>query len=477
MTQTHRKRYSLKRALAALLALASMASLAACTAGNGGTTDTLGAPAADKKPGTVQTLTSVQKPETAAKPNLDDYLKDGELDFDAYDQAYEAWCTDREMRLNQDDGWNDGMDAFYLATAGEYLSGAGTENRVYSPLNVYLALAMLAECTGGESRQQILDLLGAQSIEGLRKKASALWESTYCDDGLTTSILASSLWLNQDVSFDQQTLDTLAQTYYASAFQGETGSDAMNDALHDWLNEQTGGLLKDAADGVNLRPETVIALAATLYFRASWSEKFYEGATADETFHAPSGDTVCSFLHSDDNGDYYWGDKFEATRLRFEDGGAMWLLLPREGYTADDLLMDAQTQQFLTSGGDWEQQSDVRLKLALPKFDVSADFDLIDGLRALGVEDVFDASVSDFAPLVGEKMQNLAVSEATHAARVKIDEEGCEASAFTVEMVAESAEMPQEEIIELTFDRPFLFVVTAENEQPLFMGVVNQPVE
>ena len=35
----------------------------------------------------------------------------------------------------------------------------------------------------------------------------------------------------------------------------------------------------------------------------------------------------------------------------------------------------------------------------------------------------------------------------------------------------------EEEIIELTFDRSFLFVVTAENEQPLFMGVVNQPVE
>ena len=206
MKQTHTKKHTLKRALAALLALASMASLAACAAGKGSTADTPGAPAAEEKPGTAQVLTSVQKPETAAKPNWNDYLKNGEMDFDAYNQAYEAWYADRETRLNQDDGWNDGMDAFYLATAREYLTGSGEENRVYSPLNVYLALAMLAECTAGESRQQILDLLGAQSIEGLRKKASALWESTYCDDGLTTSILASSLWLNQDISFDQQTL-------------------------------------------------------------------------------------------------------------------------------------------------------------------------------------------------------------------------------------------------------------------------------
>ena len=78
-----------------------------------------------------------------------------------------------------------------------FLSGAGEENRVYSPLNVYMALAMLAEVTGGESRAQVLNLLGSDSLESFRSQASDLWNDHYCDDGATTSILASSLWLDE----------------------------------------------------------------------------------------------------------------------------------------------------------------------------------------------------------------------------------------------------------------------------------------
>ena len=93
---------------------------------------------------------------------------------------------------------------------------------------------------------------------------------------------------------------------------------------------------------------------------------------------------------------------------------------------------------------------------------------------ALGVRDVFDASVSDFTPLAADA-EALAVTQAQHAARVKIDEEGCEAAAFTVIGVDERAMVS--EVIDLCFDRPFLFLVTAENEQPLFAGIVNNPLD
>ena len=80
-----------------------------------------------------------------------------------------------------------------------------------------MALAMLAELTDGNSRQQVLDLLDVPDLETLRTRATALWQSHYMNDGATTCILASSLWLNQDVTFVQSTLDTLSKTYYASS--------------------------------------------------------------------------------------------------------------------------------------------------------------------------------------------------------------------------------------------------------------------
>ena len=104
------------------------------------------------------------------------------------------------------------------------------------------------------------------------------------------SILASSLWLNQDVEFNQETLDTLAENYYASSYSGEMGSDDFNAALQDWLDKQTGGLLSDEAGEVELEPETVLALATTVYFRSKWTSEFNEDNTKTDVFHTASGD-------------------------------------------------------------------------------------------------------------------------------------------------------------------------------------------
>ena len=64
---------------------------------------------------------------------------------------------------------------------------------------------MLAETTGGESRQQILDLLGSESITELRNNAGVLWNANYCDDGTVTSLLASSAWLSDSITYNKET--------------------------------------------------------------------------------------------------------------------------------------------------------------------------------------------------------------------------------------------------------------------------------
>lgn len=74
---------------------------------------------------------------------------------------------------------------------------------MYSPLNVYMALAMLAQLTGGDSREQILTLLGNASMDALRQQAGDVWNANYRDDGALTSVLAGSLWLNKDITFNQ----------------------------------------------------------------------------------------------------------------------------------------------------------------------------------------------------------------------------------------------------------------------------------
>jgi len=427
----------------------------------------------EKKDNAVEAAKQLAK---AEYPEMVQYPVTSESEYDH--EAYQAWRTSLFERRPEDKSYQNGIREFYEVTAQEFLTNTEGKNKVYSPLNVYMALAMLAETTGGESRQQILNLLRAESMETLRNNAAILWNANYCDDGTVTSLLAGSVWLNEKIPYKQKTLDTLAQNYYASSFSGTMGSAAYNKMLQDWLNEQTGGLLEEQASKIEMDPATVVALATTVYFRAKWANEFFEGNNTEDVFHAASGDVTTEFMHQSGTNTYYWGENFGAISRSLENSGEMLLILPDEDVTAEALLTDKEVMEFIYDHYSWENSKFLIVNQAVPKFDVSSDYSLLEGLKKLGVTDVFDFSKADFTPLLDDTsavdLPPVAVSEATHAARVAIDEEGCVAAAFTV-MLACGAARPPEEQVDFVLDRPFLFVINGQDGQPLFIGIVNQP--
>lgn len=433
-------------------------------------------------------LATAQYPEMHTYPRQDDYFSDYTTRSSAaYDRDYKAWSEDMDA-LRSGTDYTGMMDEFLSASTVQFLTDAGEDNRIYSPLNVYMALSMLAETAGGNSRQQILDLLQVDSIESLRERAATLWKDHYRDDGTVTTILGNSLWLRDGFTYSQKVLDTLAKDYYASSFSGEMGTEEYDQALRDWLNEQTGGLLEEQAGQLSMEPETVLALASTIYFKAAWNDEFNKERTETDIFHAPSGDVDTDFMRQAMESWFYWGSNFTAVQLHFQEGGSMWLILPDEGYSVDELLESGEAMEFLLSPKSdqyddkgnmvregWTGQKYLTINLSMPKFDVSSDLDLIDGLKKLGVTDVFDWTISNFDPLEASTDDPLYISKAQHAARVKVDEDGCEAAAYTVMIMYAGAEAPPNDEVDFILDRPFLFSVTSESGLPLFTGVVNQP--
>jgi serpin B len=150
----------------------------------------------------------------------------------------------------------------------------------------------------------------------------------------------------------------------------------------------------------------------------------------------------------------------------------MWLILPDEGFTTEDILKSDEYLQLTLNPGSQLYGIEYEIHLSLPKFDVVQQQDLIQGMKNLGVTDIF-SNASDFSPI--SNMKNLFISQINHAARVTIDEEGCTAAAFTV--IEAGAEGVPSEVEELhfTLDRPFLFLVTSRDHLPLFAGIVKQP--
>lgn len=426
----------------------------------------------------VQALAVAEYPELKQMPVWDSLTQEeieamGEEGLAELEAQMEEWYEQRQER--REAYRLDGVDlsTFLTNTIPTFLGEEPGENRVYSPLNVYLALAMLAETTDGTSRQQILDLLGEDSLESLQTSADALWNTHYINDGTQYSLLASSLWLNEDVTFRQETLDTLAASYHASCYQGAMGTADMDQALGDWINEQTGKLLEEQVGGITLPPETVLALVSTIQFGADWETEFDPEQTEAGTFHGSDGDRECQFMHQSGDDLYYWGDHFAAVQQGLNGGGSMWFVLPDEDTDVESLLTDAQVQQFILNRNGWENYKQLIVNRSIPKFDVQSQLDLETGLRELGVTDVFDGETADFGPLT-EDLEGVCLSEARHGARVTIDEEGCTAAAYTL-LVTAGAAMPPDEEVDFVLDRPFLFFITSSQGLPLFVGIVHQP--
>ena len=364
-------------------------------------------------------------------------------------------------------------DSCFEALTAQFLSGAGEENAVLSPVNIYMALAMLAELTDGESRAQLLDLIGSQDIEAVREQAQAIWRACSMDVEEIQSVLASSVWLRDDLGYVQETMDTLANTYYASSYRGEMGSAEINRAIQSWLNEQTRGLLEEQAATIETNPLTVLLLATTIYYSAQWTDEFNEVLNYTDVFHAPSGDVDAEYMYAGRFMEYYSGDGWGAVRLPLRGGNGMWFILPDEGVSMDALLQNEDVMR-LMSAGEADGGEYARVYFSVPKFDIASQLDLTEGLMELGITDVFDPEVSDFTPMTTDTDVPICVSEATHAARVKIDEEGVEAAAFTV-LDAPTSMAPSDEEIYFTLDRPFLFAISSQDGLPLFAGVVNRP--
>ena len=404
-------------------------------------------------------------PAYPAEPQYEDYAGlTGEVNWDAYDAAYTEY-REALQKLGKFDAAPDGgaVTAFAERTLGGIFRDS--ESRVYSPISLYAALAMLTEMTDGDTKQQVMDLLGAADSETLRRTVRDLWMSVYLDDGRSVCRLANGAFLRENAEVKQAAVDALSDWYYASTYRVPMGTAEADEAIASWLNQNTGGLLSQETREIQTEIDDLLRLYNTIYYKSSWQDAFEESQTGKDVFTAAGGmEQETDFMHRAESGSYRKGDGYTAAP-RYLRYGRMVFVLPDEGVTPESLL---QRQGFLTElTGDYNA---AELVWSVPKFDVKSSTGLNEVLQALGVTDAFDWTKADFAPLTDN---GAFLSSAMQAARVKIDEEGVEAAAYTELVCADSAMMEVPPTVEMDLDRPFLFVIFDSNSVPLFVGTVN----
>ena len=417
---------------------------------------------------------SVTELASAVYPSIPPYpeaVPGKDFDQSQWNKDYDRWAAAIAAQ-KRDPAYKAGLEGFWNVVIQTWLTASPGENKVISPVNIYLSLGILGQITGGTTQAQILSRLGEDMPEHLRFRMHDLCSAQYLGEGPATQILANSLWLNESLPYRQELLEDLAYCAMTSSFLGTPGSVQMDEAFQDWINTQTGGLLADSVKDLHLSPNLAVALASTVRYQAKWSDAFDPARTGVQTFYGET-ETQVSFLHGDLIQPIYQSPVFTALSLGMKSGGGSLLLfLPGPGMTPEQLAVHPELAIFLQNPAPFASVPPQIIHFAMPKFEITSDTDLSEGLQKMGITEVF-STAADFTPLIANHVP-AALTEAKHAVRFAADEEGVTAASY-VEMQMAGAGRPPEQEVDFVLDRPFLFVLKSNDGLPLFAGIVNNP--
>ena len=349
------------------------------------------------------------------------------------------------------------------------------KNIFISPLSVSIALAMTLNGAAGETEQamtQALQLHGLDS-ESINAGYAQLRQALQAPDPEGALIIANSLWAAQGVPFKQDFLQRNTQFFGAEISTLDFNDPSALQTINQWVNTQTNGKIPKILE--EIKPQAVLFLINTIYFKAAWRHQFDPEMTWNGNFHLITGDKkrvpmmATSIWTS--SYPYYRGDIFQAISLPYRDGQmSMYIFLPDSESDLNTFLESLNAERW----EDWMSQfGRQRVQLVIPKFRFEYRVQLNNALKALSMG-ITLSDKANFSRMAPPTPMGLFIDEVIHSTVIEVHEGGTEAAAATA--VGPMVGAAQVEFVRFIADRPFFFAIRDNKTKTvLFMGVVMEP--
>jgi serpin B len=308
------------------------------------------------------------------------------------------------------------------------------------------------------------------AFNALDQYLASLAEDGDEEDGRFQLNIANAVWGQIGLPFEDAYLATLAQQYGAGLRASDfiEQPEEARQEINDWIAQQTEERIQDILPPGAIDPTTRLVLVNAIYFNAGWLFPFDADATGDGPFTLLDGSQVSVPLmqHSAARIPYAEALDYQAVALPYAGQDVeMLVILPQPGHF--EAVEAALSADFLNEVRGQTQLRDVQL--IMPRFEFDTDLDLQALLTGMGLANPFGGG-ADFSGIVAGG--GLYISDALHKGSITVDEEGTEAAAATVTVMAESAL----ETAEVTLDRPFIFAIIEQDTGAiLFLGRVMNP--
>lgn len=368
-------------------------------------------------------------------------------------------------------------------------SSPSTENVVYSPLSVSLAMAMVMYGSKGNTLEQLGGVLMGTKIKEPELKAKADFFKKLIDNIIkgneSVMDMANLIYGKQGFTVSPEYQDTLAKIFGVKGLQTldfRGNPSGAKTQVNGDVQKATRGKIKDLISDVD--PNTALILVNAIYFNGKWDSPFSPSSTQSLPFTTASNEKKnvmlmyqkfkhLPYAHSDDLG-------AGAVLLPYKETGIkMMIVLPNPGVSIGQLekSLSHENLQKLLSCTRIEE-----VHLWLPRFKVESRHQLVPLLKNMGALDIFDQSRADLSGISTDG--KLHVSQVVQKAIIEVDEQGTVAAAATgvqIELLCARMNVP----IEFRCDRPFVYLMILDQDDPnsrapknpviLFMGSFRNP--
>ena len=345
------------------------------------------------------------------------------------------------------------------------------KSNLVSPLSLTYVLGMVNAGATGQTSQEITSLLGfgADDKEAVNELCKRLINNAPIVDKAVSLTLANCVAVDKPVILMEQYRQTMTDCYDAELASLDFDTNEAVDYLNNWCRERTQGMIPQIVD----RLDGVMALMNAVYFKGPWSNEFDPAETKDDTFTREDGSEVLLPMMQSDKASFYShpNDTYATLGMAYGQVGnwVMYLLLPNEGKTVDDIVNGLTVESWNENVGwrDISAKISVGVDVKIPRFKVESNVNLGNIIAGMGAPSMFVAR-GEF-PLVSENYKDLAVSLIKQKAAIEVSEEGTEASAVTIAYWSgandKSGYTP---IPEFHATRPFIYLIQERTTGAIF---------
>jgi serine protease inhibitor len=347
------------------------------------------------------------------------------------------------------------------------------KNVFISPLSVSLALGMTMNGANGETYDEMRATLQFAGLtnEEINKSYKSLIETLYASDPKVTFTSANSIWYRNEMTFEQSFFD-LSVKYFNALIKGlDFNNSASVGIINNWVKENTQNKIEKILESIGRGD--VMYLINAIYFKGTWRYEFDKEETKPDEFILQNGEKISAEMMVQTNDyNYYSDEQLQAIELPYGDGNfSMIVLLPEEGTDINKFTEEINEGSLNSWFNNLTEQKGT---LWLPKFKIEFDSELKDYLIALGMRKAFTSSLADFSNLYKGPDQ-LWIGKVIHKTFVEVDEEGTEAAAVTLVGIVRTSGGGDNGFF-MKVNRPFLFLIKEKSSDCiLFMGKIINP--